>query len=145
INHETVRSFIERFRPYGFRETTFFPVYGMAEFSLAATFPTPQTPPRFDRVDRMRFERDGEAVPVEGAAENDADVITWVGVGRAMPGDHAVRNVDAQGSPLPERREGEIEVRGPSLMAGYYKNTVATAEALRDGWLRTGDRGYLAE
>ncbi len=146
INHETVRSFIERFRPHGFRETTFFPVYGMAEFSLAATFPTPQTPPRFDRVDRVRFERHGEAVPVpEGAAESDVEVITWVGVGRAMPGDHAVRVVDGQGSPLPERREGEIEVRGPSLMAGYYKNTVATAEALRDGWLRTGDRGYLAE
>ncbi len=53
--------------------------------------------------------------------------------------------MDSAGELLPERREGEIEVRGPSLMEGYYQAPLATAEAMRGDWLRTGDRGYLAE
>jgi len=62
-----------------------------------------------------------------------------------MPGDHGLRIVDAEGKELPDRLEGEIEVRGPSMMQGYYKAPLKTADAIRDGWLRTGDRGYLAE
>ena len=150
INHETVTRFVDRFEPHGFKAETFFPVYGMAEFSLAATFPLAGTKPRFDRIERQTFEREGVARQVgeatEGAqAPTNPDHAVWVSVGRALPGGHEVRIVDRDGKPLPDRREGEIEVRGPSLMAGYYKAPLATAEALRDGWLRTGDRGYLAE
>lgn len=146
INAETVRGFTARFARHGFAAGAFFPVYGMAEFSLAATFPPPGRPPRFDSVDRVRFERHGVAEPVVAdAADCAADVVTWISVGSALPGGHAVRIVDAKGRERPERREGEIEVRGPSLMTGYYKNALATGEALRDGWLRTGDRGYVAD
>ena len=143
INPETVTSFIDRFQGYGFKASTFFPVYGMAEFSLAATFPDPLAEPRFDQVDRHTFEREGKAVPAE-AGESAAETVVWVGVGQALP-EHACRVVDADGNPLPEREEGQVEVTGPSLMSGYYENPLATAEALRDGWLRTGDLGYLAE
>jgi acyl-CoA synthetase (AMP-forming)/AMP-acid ligase II len=56
-----------------------------------------------------------------------------------------VRIIGEDGEPLPERRVGEILVRAPTLMQGYCDDPVATAEALRDGWLHTGDLGYLDE
>jgi len=54
-----------------------------------------------------------------------------------------VRVVDADGRPLPAGAPGEVVVRGAPVMAGYWGNAAATAEALRDGWLWTGDVGAL--
>jgi acyl-CoA synthetase (AMP-forming)/AMP-acid ligase II len=143
IQPETIRSFTERFSSKGFKAATFFPVYGIAEFTLAASFPTPETPPRFDLVGRESFESEGFAWP-KPAGDRDADTMELVSVGRALPG-HSLRVVDRDGVPVGERRVGEIELSGPSVMTGYYRDPEATAEAIRGGWLRTGDLGYVAE
>lgn len=50
--------------------------------------------------------------------------------------------VDEEGLELPENQIGEIVVRGPNIMKGYYNNLEATREIIRDGWLNTGDLGY---
>ncbi len=56
-----------------------------------------------------------------------------------------VRVADTEGNELPSGEVGEIEVSGPSVMLGYWNNPDATADAIRDGWLRTGDMGAFDE
>ena len=53
--------------------------------------------------------------------------------------------LDAEGRELPRGEKGEIVIRGENVMAGYWKNPAATAETVRDGWLHTGDMGYVSE
>jgi len=61
--------------------------------------------------------------------------------GQLLP-DLEVRICDAEGRALPAGEKGEIAVRGENVMAGYWKNESATAAAIRQGWLFTGDVGY---
>jgi crotonobetaine/carnitine-CoA ligase len=58
---------------------------------------------------------------------------------------HRVEIHDEAGHPLPPGKAGEIVKQSPTVMKGYYKNLEATAKALKNGWLYTGDLGYLDE
>ncbi|MGV9264883.1 AMP-binding protein [Kitasatospora sp. NPDC003701] len=62
--------------------------------------------------------------------------------GRPFP-DTEVRILDEDGAPLPPGRTGEICVRTPTAMSGYWRDPELTARVLRDGWLHTGDLGSL--
>jgi 1-acyl-sn-glycerol-3-phosphate acyltransferase len=139
VSPSTLEHFTERFAPHGFAPAALAAVYGLAENSVGLTFPPPGRGARVDRVDRSSFLADGRAVPSE-----DPAALAVVGCGRALPG-HRVRVVDAAGTELGDRREGRIEFRGPSATSGYFRNPEATSRLLRDGWLDTGDLGYLDE
>ena len=56
-----------------------------------------------------------------------------------------IRICDENGVELPHGVTGEIVIRGENVMAGYWKNEEATARTIVDGWLHTGDRGYICE
>jgi fatty-acyl-CoA synthase len=139
IQSGTLRGFAERFAGHGFRATSFLPCYGMAEHSLAITFVPLQSPLKVDRLDAGALAR-REAAP----AGDDAPSVEVVCCGRSFAG-HALRVVDDDGEPLAERRVGHLELQGPSVMQGYWSDPERTAEAFHDGWLRTGDLGYLAD
>ena len=141
VSPATIERFAERFAPCGFRRTAITPVYGLAESSVGLAFPPLGRGPLIDRVKRDTFVRSGRAELAEPSAP---DAFRFVACGRPLPG-HEIRIVDATGNELGDRREGRIEFRGPSATAGYYHNAKATRSLFHDGWLDTGDLGYLAD
>jgi acyl-CoA synthetase (AMP-forming)/AMP-acid ligase II len=71
------------------------------------------------------------------------DPLRWETAGTALPG-YELRIADPQTmAKLPAGEIGEVQARGPMVMEGYYKRPDDTAETIVDGWLRTGDLGYL--
>jgi acyl carrier protein len=141
VSPETIDRFTRRFRAYGFRPEAMCPVYGLAESSVALTVPTMGRGPRVDRIVRERFQSRREALP---ASEDDPNPLRFVACGRPLAR-HEVRVVDAGGRPLPERLEGGIEFRGPSVTAGYFRRPDATQAVMHDGWMDSGDLGYFAD
>jgi 1-acyl-sn-glycerol-3-phosphate acyltransferase len=141
VSPETIERFTRRFVRYGFRPDAMCPVYGLAESSVALTVPPMGRGPRVDRIVRESFQSRREAVP---APTDDANPLRFVACGRPLVG-HDVRIVDATGRPLPERLEGRIEFRGPSVTAGYFRRPDATRAVMHEGWMDSGDLGYVAD
>jgi fatty-acyl-CoA synthase len=142
IHPATLTAFAEKFSGAGFREQSFLPCYGLAEHVLAATFSPRGRVLRTEEISQDDLSMNRVAVPVVDADGRGAAPL--VACGAPLPG-HQLRIVDEDGEPLPERHVGEIILAGPSVMVGYYKQEAATAETIRDGWLHTGDLGYLAD
>jgi len=84
------------------------------------------------------------AVCLRGADHRDPRSERLKAAGRPYPG-VALRVIDAQGRELPAREVGEICIRSPANMVGYWNQPEATAKTLIDGWVHTGDAGYLDE
>jgi 1-acyl-sn-glycerol-3-phosphate acyltransferase len=141
VSAETVERFTRRFAAHGLKPEAVCPVYGLAEASVALTVPGLNAPPRIDCVGREGFERTRRAQPADHA---EATPLRVVGCGRPLPG-HEIRIADERGRALRERVEGRIEFRGPSVTSGYFRNSAATQHALHDGWMDSGDLGYLAD
>ncbi|MCX2926271.1 class I adenylate-forming enzyme family protein [Streptomyces sp. NEAU-W12] len=72
------------------------------------------------------------------------DVTARIPCGRVVPGMSA-RAVDGTGRELPRGEIGEIVVRGPGVMQGYWNDPEATREITLDGWIKTGDLGFVDE
>ena len=141
ISARTLRAFEARFAPADLPAEALLPSYGMAEATLSISFKPLGTRWKSDMVDGPTFREKGQAVP---ALENAGDTLEFVSCGRWFRR-HAVRVVDEQGEILPERSVGEIVVSGPSVTRGYTGGEEASADTYKDGWLHTGDLGYIAE
>lgn len=163
VTRESLSAFADKFRPAGFNSNRFMPTYGLAENALAVTMPTLDSEPEFDVVDFGAL-AEGTARPIsasaplsrrEAAGEGSGVRATRVfaSVGAPLP-EVEIAIVNDDGEPLPERQIGEVILRSPSMMSGYFHNEEATRDALRDRpsarfasgerWLYTGDLGYLA-
>jgi Acyl-CoA synthetases (AMP-forming)/AMP-acid ligases II len=100
----------------------------------------------------MRFEQTYRAFIPEGYGLSEGTCVSTLNpldgrprkigsIGVALPGQE-VRIVDEHGGSAPAGTVGEIVIRGPNVMQGYYKNPEATAATIRNGWLYTGDLGF---
>jgi acyl-CoA synthetase (AMP-forming)/AMP-acid ligase II len=139
VRMETTEAFSARFASCGFSAGAFLPVYGLAESTLAAAIPPLGRGPRAEVVDPDCLRSTGRAErPRNGAGR------AVVSVGPALSGAE-LRVVDEKGNTVRERSEGEIVLRGPSVMSGYFGDPEATARTIDGGWLHTGDTGFVAE
>jgi fatty-acyl-CoA synthase len=142
IDPDSVEAFLAAGAPFGLDPGAAFCVYGMAEATLAITFPVPGDGMTVDTVDRRVLETDSYAAPTD-AGRGGARRLPLLG--RVLDGlDLRIVDPDTGGA-RQDREVGEVELRGASISPGYYRNPDATAAAQRDGWLRTGDLGYLVD
>ena len=148
ISQESLRQFIARLQPAGFRAASLLPAYGLAENGVAVTLTPVEEGPAFDAIDLETLQTKGFAQPVQsnGATSVHDALVTTRSIactGTPLPETEVVI-VNGEGERLGERQVGEVLVSSPSLMEGYYNQPEATHMVLRDGWLWTGDLGYLA-
>jgi fatty-acyl-CoA synthase len=137
---KTMERFIEHFASANLHAGAMAPAYGLAEATLAVTFTPYARGMTVDEVDPAKL-----AVDRIAGLPNGSGTQRVPSCGVAMPG-LAVRIADENGRVLPERYVGEVQVYGPSVTPGYIHDPEATARArTSDGWLRTGDLGYLAD
>src|SRR3954454_550875 len=141
IDPDAVEAFTAEAGRFGFPAGAVFCAFGMAEHGIGATFPPVGRGLRTDRVDRVVLEEKGVAEPAEADAPSSRRLPM---LGFPVPG-LEVRVCDSSGDDLPDRRVGEVELRGTSVTPGYYKRPDATAAVFHDDWLRTGDLGYLVD
>ena len=142
VRADTIRNFTKKFAPYGFKPETFFPVYGLAESTVALLFPELERMPRIDKISRDALQKEEKAIATE--SKKSKEYLEFVCVGKPIP-DHEVRIVDEADQIVEERVIGLLQFCGPSAMQGYYHNPTTTQAIYHDGWWDSGDYAYQAE
>jgi acyl-CoA synthetase (AMP-forming)/AMP-acid ligase II/acyl carrier protein len=133
--------FLARLAPAKLKPTAMFPVYGLAEASLAVAFPAVGHPMRTLSVNRHRM---NVGVPAEPVARDAADAVELACEGQAIPFCQ-VRITGDEDQPLPEGSIGHVQISGDNVTRGYYEDPAINAATFTaDGWLRTGDLGLLS-
>ncbi len=141
VSPSTIARFTERFSKFGFAATAMAPVYGLAESSVGLAFPPPRRTPTIDRIDRRALTEQGIAHP---AAPDDPTAFEVVACGQPLPG-HQVRIVDTTGREAPERQQGRLEFKGPSVTTGYFRNPEKNKTLFDGDWADSGDLAYISE
>ena len=142
INAATMRSFLETFSKAGLKPEALLPAYGMAEATLAISFIGADEQLTTDVIDSDAYQQDRKAEPAPAEKLKNGLAQEFVSCGKAFPR-HEVGIFDEAGKRQSDRRVGEIWVRGPSICKGYYEDAEATERTFGNGWLKTGDYGYL--
>ena len=142
ISADLARRFVRAMEPHGLKPNCMFAVYGLAEASLAVSFPRPG-----NALETLHFPRaclgvGARVTAVRPQAEGAAE---FVKLGRPVPGTE-VRISDESGLALGEQVLGRVQIRGDNVTRGYYRDETKTADCISsEGWLDTGDLGLMWE
>jgi acyl-CoA synthetase (AMP-forming)/AMP-acid ligase II len=140
ISVDLCEEFLARMEPAGLARTAMFPVYGLAEASLAVSFPPLGQPYKSICVDRHHMGV-GEAPP--GVEHTSRDAMELMAVGSAIPYCE-VSLVDDADQAVAPGHVGHILIRGENVTRGYFEDPEANAATITaDGWVRTGDLGLF--
>jgi acyl-CoA synthetase (AMP-forming)/AMP-acid ligase II/acyl carrier protein len=136
ISVELAEEFLDRMEPYGLQRGTMTPVYGLAEASLAVSFPALGSHYKYITVDRRSLGVGSQALFV---AAGDPTGLRIMCEGRPIPF-AKVKLVDDSGAQVAPDVVGHLLISGDNVTRGYFENPQANADAITpDGWLRTGD------
>ncbi|WP_010215658.1 fatty acyl-AMP ligase [Sphingomonas sp. PAMC 26621] len=138
IRPDVMQCFVDVFADAGFKASAFLPSYGLAEATLAVSIMPPAEGIRVELVEETQLSG------VAAGEDRPQRYRAIVNCGKPVK-DMKVEIREEDGRPLPERAIGKLWCSGPSLMVGYFRDQAATDACLVDGWLDTGDMGYLSD
>ncbi|MCX7922786.1 MAG: amino acid adenylation domain-containing protein [Clostridia bacterium] len=140
ISSELCNEFLSRMEQYKLKRNAMYPVFGLAEGTIAVTFPHPGEDFSIYRLDRD-FLGIGEVIKEVSADSKNA--VTFVDVGYPIYNCY-MRICDEKNNDLGENKVGYIQIKGGNVTSGYYNNKGATEQTITsDGWLNTGDLGFM--
>ncbi|MFM2257777.1 MAG: hypothetical protein RIQ28_1624 [Pseudomonadota bacterium] len=137
IRPDVMQAFVDAFGDAGFKASSFLPSYGLAEATLAVSIMPPGEGIQVELVE------ESELTGVPGSNDRPTRYRAIVNCGKAAK-DMKIEVRDADGNILPDRVIGKVWCTGPSLMVGYFRDPESTEACMQDGWLDTGDMGYLS-
>ncbi|WP_439951214.1 fatty acyl-AMP ligase [Sphingomonas azotifigens] len=138
IRPDVMQRFVDAFADAGFKATAFLPSYGLAEATLAVSIMPPGEGILVELVEETQLSG-GTA-----RADRPQRYRAVVNCGKPVR-DMTVEIREEDGTPLPEKAIGKVWCKGPSVMVGYFRDEAATEACMVDGWLDTGDMGYMSD
>jgi acyl-CoA synthetase (AMP-forming)/AMP-acid ligase II/acyl carrier protein len=136
ISVELAGEFLARMAPYGLRRNTMYPVYGLAEASLAVAFPPPGSEYKYITVDRRSL---GVGSTARRVGDDDPAALKLMCEGTPIPFT-SVKLLDDAGEEVGPDCVGHLLISGNNVTRGYFENPEANAALVTaDGWVRTGD------
>jgi acyl-CoA synthetase (AMP-forming)/AMP-acid ligase II/acyl carrier protein len=142
ISWELCEQFLDALRPFGLKRSVMFPVYGLAEATVAVSFPRPGSEYSRILVNRHSLRIGARYEPAE---PGDEHAVSFVKVGSAVR-DCRIRIADEADQELPPGVIGNVQVKGSNVTSGLYGDAQADESLFAaDGWLRTGDCGVFAD
>ncbi|MDQ0252491.1 fatty-acyl-CoA synthase [Sphingomonas kyeonggiensis] len=139
IRPDVMQSFVDAFADAGFKASAFLPSYGLAEATLAVSIMPPGEGIVVELVEETQLSG-GEVA--RGDRPQRFRAIVNCGVPAR---DMTIEIREEDGTPLPEKAIGKVWCKGPSVMVGYFRDQESTDACLKDGWLDTGDMGYMSD
>jgi acyl-CoA synthetase (AMP-forming)/AMP-acid ligase II len=140
ISVDLCEQFLDTMGAHGLKRSAMHTVYGLAEASLAVSFPDPAKEFNYVSIDRHAI-KSGE--PVKFLPKDHKDAAAFAIEGKPIKNTE-VKITGQDGQSVAGDVTGDVQIRGANVTSGYYRNDAANAQALTgDGWLKTGDMGFI--